>query len=118
MDKKKVLKIIMCMVLIMVIVIIIYFVRNYMIISKIAKMQEEAMRKDNYSYTLEIYPEKDYNEKTTIKYSYKDGKEKLECDGYIVEWFDKNNKEFISVSPFDNKVRIYKDKEHNNRNDF
>ena len=54
MRKKKIYKIILIIILILLLLFLIHFVRNYIIISKIAKKQEEIGNSTNYSYTIKF----------------------------------------------------------------
>lgn len=100
MKKKKILKIILSITILILIVLAIYFIRNYIIINKIATKQSEFMSATNYSYISELYTG---TEKTVIEYYYKDGininilkRNDLE---YEVIWYDENNKEQITMKP-------------------
>lgn len=98
MEKKKVLKIILGIIVLIVIACAIYFIRNYIIINKIATKQSEITSSNNYSYISELYTGED---KTVIEYYYKDGininilkKNNIESE---VIWYDENNKEQITM---------------------
>lgn len=110
MKKEKVLKVIISIILVIVFVILVYIIRNYIIINKTSKMQEELMKKTNYSYTLEFCKEKDNANKTIIKYTYKDGRGKTECDGNIIDWLDDNSKEYISIDSVQKKATVYENR--------
>lgn len=109
MDKKKIIKLCIIFVAIILLVLCIYYVRNYYIINKIAKMQEKYMSLSNYSLTL--VPDKNGNNpQLTVERYYKDGKTKevLKTDGEIIysSWYDKESKEKVSIFPGNHSASI------------
>ena len=98
MKRKEILKIILIVIILILIAFVIYFIRNYIIINKIATKQSEITSSSNYSYISELYKGED---KTVIEYYYKDGininilkKNNIESE---VIWYDENNKEQITM---------------------
>lgn len=105
----KILKVILVIILILLVLFIIHFIRNSIIINKIAKQQMELLKETNYSYTIEKYLSNDENSKKVLEYYCKDDKIVLvnKADDSIgIVWSDKNSKEEIFLSPKDLKAII------------
>lgn len=103
MKKKRILKIILFVLFILLIVFMIYFIRNYVIISKIAKKQEIFTGVKNYSLVLEADSDGNEENLTRIEQYYKDGKAmqiiKKSDEILFVNWYDEDTKEYITMSP-------------------
>lgn len=105
---KKILKIVFAIVLILIIIFIIYMIRNYIIISKLYKMQGELAQKTNYSYVLEWYSAEDEsNNKIILKYYYKDGKSIEKMGDTIIKWIDEETEEQIIINPIYLSADVY-----------
>lgn len=103
MKKKRILKVVLFIVLILLIVFMIHFIRNYVIISKIAKKQEVFTGVKNYSLVLEAGSDGSRENLTRIEQYYKDGKAmqiiKKNDETLFVNWYDEDTKEYITMSP-------------------
>src|SRR5699024_1125066 len=99
MKNKKVLKILLIIIGIILLVFLIYFIRNFVIINNLSRLQES----NNYSYVVEL------NGGTT-EYAYKDGKIiktlKVNEQENVIVWTDSNSKEEIYVYPDQKKAII------------
>ncbi len=99
MKKKKILRIILSIIILILIALAIYFIRNYIILDKIATKQSEFISSNNYSYISELYTGRD---KTVIEYYYKDGininiLKENDLDNDVI-WYDENTKEQITMN--------------------
>ena len=100
MKKKKILKLLAIIVLILFVICIIYFIRNFIIINKLARTYEKFFSSNNYSYSAVI----GNNNLETFEYYYKEGK-KLEIwkdENDVVNamtWYDENTQEKIFIYP-------------------
>lgn len=70
MDKKKILKIILALVVLLILIITIHFTRNYIILGKIARMQEKFANATNFSYIVE---DQTYDDKLILTRIYSNG---------------------------------------------
>lgn len=110
MEKKKrsVKMIILFIVVVLAVILLIHIFRNYSILKKIEGKQEEILKSENYSYTIE----NKINEKTVVERYYKDGKSievlKLE-DTTVITWRDKDTREVVRLFPNILKANVYKE---------
>lgn len=100
MKMKNIWKIIIVIVLILIIIIGAHFIRNYIIVSKIAKKQEIM---NNYSLIIENYNLKENNEDNLIiERKYKDGKIvqifRKSGNEILKDWYDEETKELITIA--------------------
>ena len=99
MKNRKTLKIILIIIGIILLALLIYFIRNFIIINNLSKLQKS----ENYSYTVEMNGGKN-------EYNYKDGKiiETLKVNEQpdIIIWTDTNTKEQIYIYPEQKKATI------------
>ncbi len=106
MDKKKILKIILALVVLLILIITIHFTRNYIILGKIAKMQEKFANATNFSYIVE---DQTYDDKLILTRIYSNGTQAImkheRENGAISFWDDKSTNEVIIITA-DNKAII------------
>lgn len=109
---KKVIKIIGIIALILLIIVIGYFVRNYMIISKLSKVYYKFFAYSNYSYsTHHIGTDSDDRYDNIAKYYYKDGKSICYSENSVsklssITLYDENLQEETYVYLQDSKATI------------
>lgn len=113
MKNKKILKIILIIALIVIIIFVLHLIRNYIIISKIANMQESLFSITNFSY--KIIPSSSNDEtigQTTERY-YKDGKNIIileQDDSRYMFWNDQNTDESITINLSQLTASVYSGK--------
>ncbi len=109
MRKKKIYKIILIIIFILLLLFLIHFVRNYIIISKIAKKQEEIGNSTNYSYTIK-FSNIESGETAFIKYYRKDNRS-ITIMGDNIFWHDADTAEQISMNPKELTAIVYENNE-------
>ncbi len=98
MKGKKVLKIILLVVSIFIIVALIYFLRSYMILNKIAKLEANFVNSKNYSVVRESYSLNNNSEKQVTTEKYIDGKLLIElANQEITIWHDEKTNETLTL---------------------
>lgn len=101
----RIIKAILILIIIALVLFLVNFARNFIIVNKIIEAQVELRDKTNYSYTIEDYPGNNENDKTIVKYFYKDGKCMLVTNSGI-RWQDEKTKEMIVMSPTELKAIV------------
>ncbi len=110
MNKKKILKIVLFIILLLVIIFAIHTIRNYIIVNKIIAMQTELLKSTNYSYVSESYTENDEIERQINEVYYKDKKyiRNMKTKNIYI-WSDEETKEQIMIVQDKNIAMISKD---------
>lgn len=106
MEKNKVIKITLIIILLIVIIFTIWLARKYMIINKISRVNNSLDKATNYSCIAESVSQSD----SSYEWYYKDGKSKAtwKVEGYknIISWHDKATKENIVKSSDERDMTI------------
>jgi len=103
MKNKKGLKIFLIIIVLVIVILAIHLIRNFMIINKINKKQEELSKSNNYFYAIES------NAGTTTEVYYKDGISKniiKTKDTTMITWYDEKTRETITYSPQTMKASV------------
>lgn len=101
MKKNKVLKIFILVLIIILCLFIIHIIRNYIILNKIIKKQNEFKDSKNYYFISEHYNNKTEDGKMIVKHYYKDNKHKIVYNDektkiVTTTWYDENTHRYIT----------------------
>lgn len=105
MKGKKVYKVILIFFLVLLLLFIIHFVRNYIIISKIATKQDEISKSTNYSYTMNFSNLKT-GETSVMDFYCKDNRSITIMGDYLF-WYDEDTGEQIVINTVELSANVF-----------
>lgn len=107
MDKKKIFKIVIGIILFILILYLIYGFRNYMILKDIVAKVEKNDKSNNYSYSAKYIDSGKNDGKITATY-YKDGIVVTKENNKVISRHDTNSGEYIQINYDNNTARVRK----------
>lgn len=101
MNKKNIIKITLCIIAVIIALLLVHTIRNFVILTNIAKRQENFSNFKNYSLTVEQTVDKDEEDKITKKIYYKDNiymeKMLINDEPFLTEWKNTETQEWVNL---------------------